>query len=272
VDKRLQHRSKNSAKPGTRHPLPRIPFWLVRGVLGLVLLAAGTLKLYEVAFEAHDDSTSPLSLMVFSEAELLGGIWMVGGFDPERIRRWAVAAFIGLALSSLFQALAGKCSCGCFGSLSVNPWFTLVFDLAAVAALLGSRPPGEPQALFPDYPLHGFGLAAIALLIGVAGWRQADLVTVAGTVMTADGRPLEEATLTFTGASGNIVLRTDYHGNFHMPLVRPGVYAVAAPGRIIAPIPTFKEAAGRVPGKKTAQRFLTQFDLPSQTGGREPFL
>jgi hypothetical protein len=205
-------------------------------LLGLVLIAAGALKLYELAFETHDESTPTLFLFVFSEAELLGGLWMVGGFEPERTRWWAAFAFAGLVASSLFQALAGKCSCGCFGWLSVNPWLVLVFDLAAVAALLGSCPTADPEAEPADRPLRFLGLGILALIIGAAGWRQADLVIMSGTV-TADGRPLEEATLTFTGDSGKIALRTDHDGNFRLPFVRPGLYAVAAPGRVSAPKP-----------------------------------
>jgi hypothetical protein len=131
-----------------------IPFWLVRSVLGLVLVVAGALKLYELAFEAQDESTPTTLLMVFAKAEILGGLWIVVGADPIQTRRWALAAFVGLALASLLQALAGKCSCGCFGTLSVNPWLVLVFDLTGVGSLLGSRPRGDPDALFPPHPVY----------------------------------------------------------------------------------------------------------------------
>jgi hypothetical protein len=254
----------NSASPGP------IPFWLVHLVLGLVLIAAGVLKIYELLFQSQDESTPTHVLIFFAEAELLGGIWMAGMFNPERTRWWAAAVFMGLACSSLFQALAGKCSCGCFGSVSINPWLVLVFDLAAVAALIWSRPPGQSQTGFPASPLHWAGLGVMALLIVVAGWQQADLVTVAGTA-TLDGRALEDAALTFTGESGRIDLRTDHDGHFRLRLVRPGHYAVAAPGRVSVPTPS-PEVVSRKPAKSATQRSKPQPARAPQTSGVEALM
>src|SRR5262249_25557508 len=41
---------------------------------------------------------------------------------------------------SLYLALAGQPSCGCFGKLALNPWYTFGLDVAAVAALWYWRP------------------------------------------------------------------------------------------------------------------------------------
>lgn len=112
MDKRSQPKSK---RPGKNQPPPQhkgLPFWPVHFLLGLVLIVAGTLKLYELCYEAQDESVQTLLLMFFAEIELLGGIWMAAWFDPHRTRCWAAAAFAGLAVASLFQAIAGKCSCG----------------------------------------------------------------------------------------------------------------------------------------------------------------
>ncbi len=124
--------------------------------------------------------------------------------------------------------LAGKCSCECFGSFSVNPWSALVFDLVAVMALLGCRPPAAPEET-STHPLHYYGMGLIALLVCVAGWWQAGQVNVEGTA-TVEGRPLGEATLLFTGDSGRIVLRTNHDGHFRLSHVLPGLYAVSALG------------------------------------------
>jgi hypothetical protein len=252
MDKRPPPKSKRQGKGQPATQRKGIPFGLVHFLLGLVLIVAGALKLYELAYESSDESTPALFLIFLAEFELLGGIWMAAWIDPERTRWWAAAVFLGLACSSLFEALAGKCSCGCFGSLSVSPWFILVFDLAAVAALLGSRPSASSQISPFDQPWRFLGLGILALIIGIAGWMQADLVTVAGTV-TADGRPLKKVMLTFTGESGKIVLRTDHDGHFRLPPLRPGLYAVSAPGR--APINKPKtEPPVRKPVRKDARR------------------
>jgi uncharacterized membrane protein YphA (DoxX/SURF4 family) len=260
--------AKSSGKGRVAGPPRGIPFWLVRSLLGPVLVAAGALKLFELAFEAIDQSAPTLLLIIFAEAEFVGGSWILAGFGRERMRRWAAAAFVGLAISSLFQALVGKCFYGCFGSLSINPWIVLAFDLAAVAALLGSRPltylTDNPTTRAPRL----LGLGAISVFIGVLGWHQADLVTVAGTV-TVDGRPLHEAILIFTGDSGRIILRTDQDGKFRLPLVRPGLYAVSAPARVSATLP-MRDQPGPRPKLKTARRSRLDTTRPYHSGGVEP--
>ncbi len=42
--------------------------------LGIVLIAAATLKLYTIDFEAQTESTATLLFLIFPEAEFLGGI------------------------------------------------------------------------------------------------------------------------------------------------------------------------------------------------------
>ena len=270
MDQRKPPTSKRPERRQDTAPVLVIPPRLVHSALGAILIAAGTFKLYESAFVAQDEGAATLLLAIFAEAELLGGIWLVGGFAPEQTHLWALAAFAGLTASSLFRGLAGRCSCGCFGAFAINPWAVLVFDLAAVSALLAWRPPADPAAT-PAHPARLLGLVLLAMAIGAAGWRQADLVTVAGTV-TADGRPLEEATLEFTGDSGKIVLRTDHDGNFRLPLVRPGLYSVYAPGRVaVVPIPR-NEPINRRPRKKEAQRSRHQFSPYYQPVDREPLI
>jgi hypothetical protein len=268
MDQRSPPKSKTAGKRQPAPPRRGIPFWaLAHLILGLVLIVAGALKSYELGFEAQDESTPILLMMLFAEIEMLGGIWMAGWFDPVRTRWWAVAAFVGLGVSSLFQAIAGKCSCGCFGSLSANPWFVLLFDLAAVTALLSSRPRGDPDAVFPSHAAHWLALGTLALTIGVAGWLQADLVTLEGKVMVG-GQPLEEATLSFTGESGKIFLRTEHDGHFRLPAVRPGLYAVSVPGRVRTSTPTSDKTA-RGLARTTARRSRQRPVSPRPTTGDE---
>ena len=98
----------------------------------------------------------------------------------------------------------------------------------------------------------------------------ADLVTVAGQA-TTDGRPLEEATLTFTGESGQITLRTDRDGGFRLPLVRPGLYAVSAPGasRFSPPSNANRWIAGVEVGRRGSDRRRIVWAMPSG-GSRFP--
>ena len=180
MDKRTPSRSKKLA--GSRASTPRfgIPSWIVRSSLGLVLIVAGALKLYQLALESQDESMPALFLILFAEAELLGGIWMLSGVDAEKTRKWAVAAFAGLAISSLIQAFAGKCSCGCFGAIAVNPWSAAVFDLGAIALLLLSWPRATSGATTTRSRWLYVGLVSFSLVVTAGGWSQSTTVQPGG--------------------------------------------------------------------------------------------
>lgn len=271
----MDQRRPIAAKRLDQRPNPSfpqiIPFWFVRLCLGSVLATAGAIKLYELGFEAQDESTSTYFLMAFAEFELLAGLWMLLGLESEQTRRWSAAAFGGLALASLSQALSGKCSCGCFGSLPISPWFALLFDLLAVTALLGSRlPAGSDTASFPS-PMPLVGMAMLALVVGLGGWVQADLVSVAG-MATADGKPLEESMLTFIGESGRIVLRTDHDGRFQLPFVHPGQYALFAPSLMATRSAAKPEPVAKGRGKKNMRQSEQRGQAPNLTGAAGPAL
>jgi hypothetical protein len=266
LDSTRSHRTRHLRKDQGPARDGRTPSRVVHAVLGAILVAAGALKVYDLLFEARDESTPTLLLIIFSEAELLAGLWMLAGLVPERTYRWAVAGFVGLGTSSLIQALAGKCSCGCFGNLSVSPWLASLFDAAAVAAMYGSRPPRDPEEDLRAQPLRLLGPGVLAVIVGAGGWRQADLVSLDGTAM-ADNRPLDQATLHFTGDSGSFDVRTDHDGHFRLPLVRPGHYAVSTPQRVGSSKP---RPGDHGPGKKKDSRpSVLKSVSPSPPAGAE---
>jgi hypothetical protein len=51
-----------------------------------------------------------------------------------------VGCFSIFTLVSFYKAVSGEGSCGCFGAVEVNPWFTSVFDLSIVCVLFFVRP------------------------------------------------------------------------------------------------------------------------------------
>ena len=116
---------------------------VVRVALGLVLLAAAALK-------AHQLATGPVAetnlldsrwfLMIEVEFELLFGLWLLFGAYPRLTWAAALLLFTTFVAVSLFQIVSGEASCGCFGKVPVNPWYTFAFDAAAVLALLLCRP------------------------------------------------------------------------------------------------------------------------------------
>ncbi len=227
MDRQHDPKRRKSGQPHQAYQTPAIPPRLLHVVLGLVLVTAGAIKLYEFASKTQDESLSALILMTFSEAEVLGGIWLLGGFHTARAHAFAIAVFAGLAIAGLLQIVAGKCSCGCFGTLPVSPWLVLIFDVTAVAALLRFRPADLSASIaLDDSILPGVvGLLLLAAIVAVGGRMEAERVSVTG-VVKKEGSPLGNASLTLTGATDTIEFSTDGDGKFQLSFVRPGLYAV----------------------------------------------
>ena len=111
-----------------------------------VLKTLGTLLIVAAALKSHQLLTEPLAnkdiwsyrpvLILLVECELALGLWLVSGLFPRLAWLTALACFSFFCLVTLYKALTGAASCGCFGSVSVNPWITLLaIDLPAVLAL-----------------------------------------------------------------------------------------------------------------------------------------
>lgn len=148
-------------------------YTVVRLALGLVLLLAAGLK-------AHQLSTGPVGetwlldsrwfLISVVEFELLFGLWLLAGIHPRLTWKLAVATFAWFTAVSLYLALSGRESCGCMGGVTVNPWYMLAFDTAAVLALLCFRP--APARLTDvararSRVLAGAGVVAVWLTAGI---------------------------------------------------------------------------------------------------------
>lgn len=122
----------------------RLPgFAVVRVVLGLVLLAAAALKAHQLATEpvlSIDIFTYRWSLAVQVQFEIVLGLWLLGGVHRRLLWLVSTVCFAMFALVSLFKALTGQASCGCFGTVHVSPWYTLIFDVAVAGALVLFRP------------------------------------------------------------------------------------------------------------------------------------
>jgi len=118
--------------------------WVVlRFVVATIILTAAGLK-------AHQLATVPslgeglfharwFNILVV-EFELFFGIWLLFGLLPKLTWLATFACFSVFALVSLYKALSGEASCGCFGMATVNPWLTTVFDLVIIGVLFRFRP------------------------------------------------------------------------------------------------------------------------------------
>jgi hypothetical protein len=118
-------------------------FSVVRiGIAGLLLIAAA-LKGHQLATAPVADTgllTSRWFLIGVVECELAIGLWFLGGWRPRAIRIVGIACFAVFGGIALYKALQGAESCGCFGRMAINPWWTAALDFISVAALAASQP------------------------------------------------------------------------------------------------------------------------------------
>ena len=116
-------------------------------VAGILFLAAG-LKAYQL-------STAPLPpvvqgsvftpllellndryfLMAVVVGEILFALVLVAGIWRQWTWLLSLLGFSMFTLVSMMKGLSGETSCGCFGTVTVNPWITMGLDLIIVACL-----------------------------------------------------------------------------------------------------------------------------------------
>jgi hypothetical protein len=138
----------------------RVPtgFHVVRLLLSFLLLSAAALKAYALWTDpvpAVSLFTSPRWQIALIELETLLGLWLLIGLYPRGAWLAAVVAFSLLAGVSLYLGLIGQPSCGCFGKVAINPWYTFALDVVAVTALWHWRPrPASLPMWLGDFSAH----------------------------------------------------------------------------------------------------------------------
>ena len=180
---------------------------VLRLVMALVLLAAAGLKAHQLATESILGSglmESRWFLIGVVEFELLFALWLLssllpspfgrgaggegsfqqGGAGGEGFLTWltSLVLFSALACVSLYKALSGHATCGCFGTIEVNPWYALTLDAAIVVSLLVFRPPTIcVPGVFPVQFSTRAGLVCLIWLVfgGYAGFRASVAETAA---------------------------------------------------------------------------------------------
>jgi hypothetical protein len=120
-------------------------------------------------------STPQLQVLAV-EVEAVLGVWLLSGLWPRAAWAAALALFAALAGASLYLALDGQRSCGCFGRVEVSPWWTAGLDVAAITLLALIRPQpvqaaGEPlgRRLSRSPALTAVAGAVILLGLGAGG-------------------------------------------------------------------------------------------------------
>lgn len=156
-------------------------FLLLSRCLGMLLVGAAALKLFGLA-GGELTSTAFFSTEIqvaVLELELLLGLWLLSGSNPICAWLTSLVMFASFAVMSSYQGWVGQVSCGCFGSLSVSPWYALGIDVVALGALAMCRPDLKPLREQPRYlwskvvlPVGSVVAGAALLLAALAGVAQ----------------------------------------------------------------------------------------------------
>ena len=160
---------------------------------GLLLMAAATLKYW------HDLHSPPVGENWWNRPvpepaliawETFLGLWLISGALPRVARRVAIGCFSVFACYTLYEALAGKADCGCFGQVQVNPWFTFILDVSLALALTFLGKPGAGKAGNSRWARQKWPVAAaaaIGLAVGVTvAMLHPKVVSAANGLATAD--------------------------------------------------------------------------------------
>ena len=107
------------------------------------MLLAAALKTHQLGTEPVAEVsllTSRWFLILIVECEFALSLWLLSALHPQWSWRVTLTAFTAFGGVTFAKGLSGEASCGCFGRVEINPWYTLVFDLAAVVALCAFPP------------------------------------------------------------------------------------------------------------------------------------
>jgi len=122
------------------------------------------------------------------------GLWLTSGALLRAARRVAIGCFGVFACFAFHEAVSGRASCGCFGQVHVNPWFTFAFDVSLVAMLTFFGKPGGGKAQSSRWAQRKWPVAfaaAVGLAIGVTvAMLHSKVVSAANGLASADNGKL----------------------------------------------------------------------------------
>ena len=167
---------------------------MARFVAGAMLVVACAMKYYAgvVPPLPLDAGLAAPAVAAVIGAEAFLGTWLLFGIRPRMAWYAATGCFAVFLALALRKVLSGSASCGCFGRVEVNPWFTVVLDGALLSALLAFRP-ARKQVVGAGRPAHGVALLALlgfaGLVAGSFAWahQRAVAVTAAAARVANDG-------------------------------------------------------------------------------------
>lgn len=156
---------------------------VISRLVGLLLLVAAGLKLsgfnVDPVVRSGQLNASWVQLVLI-QFEILLGIWLLSGWKQAGSWLATVITFTGFAAYSLYAALIGQTSCGCFGKLPVSPWYAFALDLGVLLILGLCRP--LRQDLWPSSAAEWRSIAGDTCLVAIEVAALFGILTLAAYV------------------------------------------------------------------------------------------
>jgi hypothetical protein len=132
---------------GYRDPLHRGMRVNWRRVLNLAVAA---ILLTSASLKAHELASGPLPpgdifqnrwlILAVVQWEFVLAAWLLSKVAKRAVWLALTATFTAFLSITLFRAISGESSCGCFGKVQVNPWITLCLDATILTLLIVLHP------------------------------------------------------------------------------------------------------------------------------------
>lgn len=176
---------------------------MLNQMIGALLLIAASLKGYDL-LNAYQPPAYWFGNRWFQlaavEIEILVGFWLLSQVYQNLAIRITRILFLVFVCFALYKALTGAASCGCFGRLHINPWYTVsldlgVFALLQITKLIDTKQIDQKQALHKRVRLWTVGGLAMAscLFVLLMAWQTRpqihdadDLLPKAGSLVVLD--------------------------------------------------------------------------------------
>ena len=188
----------------------------------VVRIAVGFLLLLAAGLKGHQLATEPVSgagildsrwfLILVVEFEFVFGLWLWGGLCPKWTRWMVLVCFALFSGVSLFKALSGETSCGCFGKVAVNPWYTLLLDIGGLLSLVwwhSTKAEARCRLGSRAFTVRLISMSVAWLLVGLPGGFA--MATYVPARLSGDGE--------FVGESEIVVLEPETWIGHRFPLL-----------------------------------------------------
>lgn len=155
----------------------------MRWIAGILLVGAAALKAGQLIFDPVAAVMNPLGRYFLPGqvgVELALGLLVLSGLYWRTLRWGVVVLFTAFAGYSLYLAIGGAASCGCFGPLRVNPWWTFALDLFVAIGLLSSTLLEGRRLASAPLSSRVSGHQALAVVVGVTAICTTFLIRYAG--------------------------------------------------------------------------------------------